>query len=112
LGVFGPSTFGQSAKAADAPRGKDEASADAPKAFMAFLRERCVFIRSFAGNYVKCEMRLLCAVDALLSTGQVGTFPTISTVDKETYNQSNTAFGLKYNFFRLADRERQSSGKP
>lgn len=35
----------------------------------------------------------------LVSTGQVGTFPTISTIDKETYNQSNTAFGLKYNFF-------------
>jgi hypothetical protein len=35
----------------------------------------------------------------LVSTGQVGTFPTISTIDKETYNQSNSAFGLKYNLF-------------
>jgi hypothetical protein len=35
----------------------------------------------------------------LVSTGQVGTFPTISTIDKETYNQSNSAFGVKYNLF-------------
>jgi hypothetical protein len=35
----------------------------------------------------------------LVSTGKVGTFPTISTIDKETYNQSNAAFGLKYNCF-------------
>jgi hypothetical protein len=35
----------------------------------------------------------------LVSTGQIGTFPTISTVDKESYNQNNAAFGLKYNFY-------------
>lgn len=35
----------------------------------------------------------------LVSTRQTGTFPTISTVDKETYNQSNSAFGFKYNLF-------------
>ncbi len=35
----------------------------------------------------------------LTSTGQVGTFPTLVTGNKQTYNQSNAAFGLKYNFF-------------
>jgi len=35
----------------------------------------------------------------LVSTGQTGMFPTISTVARDTYNQSDSAFGFKYNLF-------------
>jgi hypothetical protein len=35
----------------------------------------------------------------LATTGQVGTFPTITSTAKQTYNQSNAAFGLKYSLF-------------
>jgi len=36
----------------------------------------------------------------LASTNQIGTFPTINTAVKETYNQSNASFGLKANLFK------------
>jgi hypothetical protein len=35
----------------------------------------------------------------LVSTGQTGTFQNLTTSVRETYNQSNAAFGLKYNLF-------------
>jgi hypothetical protein len=35
----------------------------------------------------------------LTTTGQVGTFPTITSAGDSTYNQSNAAFGLKYSLF-------------
>jgi hypothetical protein len=37
----------------------------------------------------------------LATTGQIGTFPTIATSSRKTYNQSNAAFGFKLSAFRL-----------
>ncbi len=56
-------------------------------------------------NAPRVESATYTSLGPLVTTGQVGTFPTITTADpngaplRQTYNQSNAAVGFKYNIF-------------
>jgi hypothetical protein len=50
-------------------------------------------------NAPRVEMSNYTSQGPLVSTGQVGVFPTVVNGNKQTYNQSNASFGLKYNAF-------------
>jgi hypothetical protein len=67
------------------------------------LSRRLTFAVDYMGQELINAPRLTTAtytsLGPLATTGQTGVFPTIASSVNATYNQSNAALGLKYNFF-------------